>query len=65
MLPNPQVYLRACNGMVAYFVNGDSLGAPTKKECEIHIRQLCNAGQFDTRTRNILLGQLKALKRPY
>lgn len=33
MLPNPQVYFRVCNGMVAYFVNGDSLGAPTKKEC--------------------------------
>ena len=51
--------------MVAYFVNGDSLGTPTKKECEIRIRQLCNAGQFDARTRNILIGQLKALKRPY
>ena len=65
MLPNPQVYLRARNGIVAYFINGDTLGMPTKKECEIRIRKLCNAGQFDARTRNILLSQLKALKRPY
>lgn len=65
MLSNPQVYLRAQNGMVAYFINGDGLGATTKKDCEYRIRQLYKAGQYDAQTRNILLGQLKALKRPY
>ena len=65
MISNPQVYLKANNGLVVYFINGDSLGATTKKDCEYRIRQLCKAGLYDTETRNILLAQLKALKRPY
>ena len=65
MISTPQVYLRANNGLVAYFINGDSLGATTNKDCEYRIRKLCKAGLYDAETRNILLAQLKALKRPY
>ena len=65
MISNPQVYLRANNGLVVYFINGDSIGAKTKKDCEYRIRKLCKAGLYDAETRNILLAQLRALKRPY
>ena len=50
MISNPQVYLRANNGLVVYFINGDSLGATTKKACEYRIRQLCKAGLYDAET---------------
>lgn len=65
MISNPQVYLRANNGLVVYCINGDSIGATTKKDCEYRIRKLCKAGLYDAETRNILLAQLRALKRPY
>ena len=65
MISNPQVYLRANNGLVVYIINGDSLGATTKKDCEYRIRKLCKAALYDAETRNILLAQLRALKRPY
>ena len=40
MISNPQVYLKANNGLVVYFINGDSLGATTKKDCEYRISSI-------------------------
>lgn len=63
---NPFVYLRGSNDskLVTYWVNGDNIGAFTKKDCEHRIRTLCNAGHFDSEVRNVLLAELKSLKRP-
>lgn len=63
-LDNPQVYLTSNDGVVLYRINGDKIYSFTKKDCAFRIRQLFRAGYYDKELRDILLQQLKSLKRP-
>ena len=64
-LPNPFVYLKTEGNIVSYWINGCNTGSFTKKDCQYLIRKLCRNQCYDAKTRNILLNELKALKRPY
>ena len=62
-LSNPQVFGFSSNIGFCYKVNGDNITTTTKKDCECRIRLLCNSNKITREMRNILLAQLKALKR--
>ena len=63
-LSNPQVFGFSSNIGFCYKVNGDNVSSTTKKDCACRIRKLCNDKQITPEIRNILLVQLKELKRP-
>ena len=63
-LSNPQVFGFSSPIGFCYKVNGDNVSATTKKDCAYRIRKLCNDQQITPEIRNILLAQLKELKRP-
>ena len=64
ILSNPQVFGFSSPIGFCYKVNGDNVSATTKKDCAYRIRQLCKGKQITPEMRDILLVQLKALKRP-
>jgi hypothetical protein len=64
MIDNPFVYSVGSGRSAKYYISGDKANVVslTKKECEQRIRTLCNSGEYDAKTRNALLAQLKQFK---
>ena len=58
-------YVIGLNGTFGWtwHVQGDTMFAFTKKDCEHRIRMLCNNGEIDKEHRNYLLDDLRSLKR--